>query len=49
MESRFELMTFGSDTTLNYYLSQKIKQMGKSKFNHLINTLTGSVIVPVFI
>jgi hypothetical protein len=39
-ELRFELMTFGFDTMLNHHLSQKLKQIGKSKFNHLINTLT---------
>jgi hypothetical protein len=40
MESRFELRTFGSDTMLNYHLSQKLKLIGRGKFNHLINTLT---------
>jgi hypothetical protein len=39
-ESRFELRTFGSDTMLNHYLSQKLKLTGRGKFNHLINTLT---------
>jgi hypothetical protein len=39
-ELRFELMTFGFDTMLNHHLSQKFKQIGKNKFNHLINTLT---------
>jgi hypothetical protein len=39
MESRFEFRTFGFDTTLNHYLSQKLKLIGRSKFNHLINTL----------
>jgi len=38
-ESRFELKTFGSDTILNYHLSQKLKLIGIGKFNHLINTL----------
>jgi hypothetical protein len=41
-ESRFELRTFGSDTMLNHHLSQKLKLIGRSKFNHLINTLTMS-------
>jgi hypothetical protein len=39
-ESRFELRTFGSDTMLNHHLSQKLKLIGRGKFNHLINTLT---------
>jgi hypothetical protein len=39
MESSFELRTFGSDTKLNYHLSQKFKLIGRGKFNHLINTL----------
>jgi hypothetical protein len=38
-ESRFELRTFGSDTMLNHHLSQKLKLIGRGKFNHLINTL----------
>jgi hypothetical protein len=29
-------MTFNSDTILNYYLSHKLKLMGRDKFNHLI-------------
>ena len=33
-------MTFGSDTILNYQLSQKLKLIGISKFNYLIITLT---------
>jgi len=40
MNLRFELKTFGSDTMLNYHLSQKFKFIGRSKFNYLINTLT---------
>jgi hypothetical protein len=28
------------DTMLNHYLSQKLKLIGRCKFNHLINTLT---------
>jgi hypothetical protein len=40
MESRFELRTFGFDTMLDYHLSQKLKLIGRGKFNHLINTLT---------
>jgi hypothetical protein len=39
-ESRLELRTFGSNTMLNYHLSQKLKLIGRDKFNHLINTLT---------
>jgi hypothetical protein len=39
-KSRFNLRTFGSDTLLNYQLSQKLKLIGKDKFNYLINTLT---------
>jgi hypothetical protein len=30
-ESRFDPMTFGSDTMLNYQLSQKLKLIGKGK------------------
>ena len=37
---RFNPMTFGSDTMLNYQLSQKFKLIGRGKFNHLIITLT---------
>jgi hypothetical protein len=40
MKSRFELRTFGFDTMLNHHLSQKLKLIGRCKFNHLINTLT---------
>jgi hypothetical protein len=40
MELRFELKTFDYDTMLNYHLFQKLKLIGRSKFNHLINTLT---------
>jgi hypothetical protein len=29
-----------SDTMLNHHLSQKLKLIGRGKFNHLINTLT---------
>jgi hypothetical protein len=39
-ESRFELRTFSSDTMLNYHLFQKLKLIGRGKFNRLINTLT---------
>jgi hypothetical protein len=39
-ESRFDPMTFGSDTILNYQLSQKLKLIGRGKFNHLTITLT---------
>jgi hypothetical protein len=39
-ESRFELNTFDFDTMLNHHLSQKLKLIGRVKFNHLINTLT---------
>jgi hypothetical protein len=38
-ELRFEQRTFGSDIMLNYQLSQKLKLLGRSKFNHLIITL----------
>jgi hypothetical protein len=44
MESRSELKTFGFDTILNYHLSQKLKLIERGKFNHLINTLTLSII-----
>jgi len=37
-ESRFELITSGFDTMLNYHLSQKHKLIGIDEFNHLINT-----------
>ena len=33
-------MTFGSDTMLNYQLFQKLKLIGRGKFNHLTITLT---------
>jgi hypothetical protein len=33
----------GSDIMLNYQLSQKLKLIGKSKFNHLIINLTLSL------
>jgi hypothetical protein len=36
METR---LTFGSDTMLNYHLSQKLKIIGNNKFNNLINIL----------
>jgi hypothetical protein len=39
-ESRFEFKIFGSDAMLNQHLSQKLKLIGRGKFNHLINTLT---------
>jgi hypothetical protein len=34
-ESRFDHRTFGSNIMLNYQLSQKLKLIGKGKFNHL--------------
>jgi len=45
---KIESQTYGSwrwsiccfDTMLNYRLSQKLKLIGRDKFNHLINTLT---------
>jgi hypothetical protein len=39
-ESRFDPMTFGFDTMLNYQLSQKLKLIKRCKFNHLIISLT---------
>jgi hypothetical protein len=39
---RFELMTFDSNTMLNYQFSYKVKLIGRNKFNHLIITLTYS-------
>jgi hypothetical protein len=33
-------MTSGSDTILNYHLSQKLKLIGRDEFNHLIYILT---------
>jgi hypothetical protein len=48
-ESRFDPMTFGSDTMLNYQLFQKLKLIGRGKFNHLTITLTlGDVITPLW-
>jgi hypothetical protein len=43
MELRFDPMTFGSDTKLNYQLSQKLKLIGRGKFNHLTIILTLSL------
>jgi hypothetical protein len=43
-ESKFEFRTFGSDTKLNHYLFQKLKLIGRDKFNHLINTLTERIL-----
>jgi hypothetical protein len=43
-ESRFNPMTFGFDTTLNYQLSQNLKLIGSDKFNYLIITLTNSTL-----
>jgi hypothetical protein len=40
MELRFDPKTFGADTMLNYQLSQKLKLIGRDKFNHLIISLT---------
>ena len=40
-ESKFDPKTFDFDTILNYQLSQKLKLIGRDKFNHLINILTG--------
>ena len=40
IESRFKLKTFGFDNMLNHQLSQKLKLIGRGKFNHLTNTLT---------
>jgi hypothetical protein len=40
MESRFDPITFGSDTMLNYQLSYKLNLIGRDKFNHLTITLT---------
>jgi len=45
IESRFELRTFGFDTMLNHHLSQKFKLIEIGKFNHLIKTLTLSVLL----
>jgi hypothetical protein len=39
-ESTFKLRTLGSDTMLNYHLSQKLKLIERDNFNHYINTLT---------
>jgi hypothetical protein len=36
----FRLMTSSSDTKLNYYLSQKLKLIGRDEFNYLIYILT---------
>jgi hypothetical protein len=38
-------MIFGSNTILNYDLSQKLKLIEIGKFNHLINTLTMSTTI----
>jgi len=40
MESEFKFGTSGSDSMLNYNLSQKLKLLGMGKFNHLIHILT---------
>jgi hypothetical protein len=38
MESiRLALRTFGSDTILNHHLSQKLKLVGRDKFNRYFN------------
>ena len=39
-ESRFDPTTFDSDIMINYQLSQKFKQIGRCKFNHLTIILT---------
>jgi hypothetical protein len=40
VETEFELMTFGSDIMLNYNLFEKLKLIGRGKFNNLINNST---------
>jgi hypothetical protein len=37
---RFDPKTFGCDTMLNYQLSQKVKLIGRGKFNYLTVILT---------
>ena len=39
-ESRFDPITFSFDIMINYHLSQKLKLIGRNKFNHLTITLT---------
>jgi hypothetical protein len=39
MESRFDLITFSTDTMLNHKLSKELKLIERCKFNHLISTL----------
>ena len=48
-ESRFDPITFDFDTMLNYQLSQKLKLIGRGKFNHLTFTLTSTVYFTIFI
>jgi hypothetical protein len=43
MESKFEFKTFSSNTMLNHHLSQKVKLIGRGKFNYLIITLTSNL------
>jgi hypothetical protein len=38
-ESKFKLMTSGSNIMLNYHLFQKLKLIRNCEFNHLINIL----------
>ena len=40
VETEFEFMTTCSDTMINYWLSQKLKLLGKSEFKHLTIILT---------
>jgi hypothetical protein len=40
VEKEFEIMTFGSDIMLNYNLFEKLKLIGRDKFNNLINNST---------
>jgi hypothetical protein len=39
MESIFDFRTFDFDIMLNYHLFQKLKLIGRCKFDHLIITL----------
>jgi hypothetical protein len=50
MESKFDFRTFGFDTMLNYHLFQKLKLIGRNKFNHLIISLTmHGFVIPLYL
>ena len=39
-KDKVQIQDIYSDIMLNHYLSQKLKLLGNSNFNHLINILT---------